>query len=66
MQIVINDEPKSLDGPRTVAELIGQLKLVPQRVAIEINGQLVRRAEYAQTVLREGDRVEVVTLVGGG
>ncbi len=66
MQITVNGEPKSLDGLRTLAELIGQFRLVPQRVAVEVNGQLVRRAEYGQTVLRDGDRIEIVTLVGGG
>jgi sulfur carrier protein len=43
-----------------------QLKLEPIRVAVEINENLIPRKTFAKTVLREGDRVEVVTLVGGG
>ncbi len=43
-----------------------ELSLAPQRVAIELNGQVARRDEWAQTVLRENDRVEIVHFVGGG
>lgn len=66
MRITVNGEPRLLDEERSVAELLAELALTPQRVAVERNGQLVRRAEFAQTRLREGDRIEIVTLVGGG
>ncbi len=66
MQIVLNGETREIDGPVSVAELIAQLGLEPRRVAIEVNEKLVRRSEYEQTRLCEGDRVEIVTLVGGG
>jgi len=66
MQIVVNGEPKSLEPAITLAELLVQFDLPPRRVAIELNELLVRRTEYERVALREGDRVEIVTLVGGG
>ena len=66
MQIVLNGEPREIDRPVTVAELLEQLGLQPRRVAIEVNEKLVRRQDHARTRLHEGDRVEIVTLVGGG
>lgn len=66
MEITVNGERRSLDGPATVAELLKRFDLAPQRVAVEVNEQLVRRAHLAQVELRDGDRVEIVTLVGGG
>lgn len=66
MQIVLNGESRTLAGEQTLAELLAALQIAPQRVAVEINHALVRRALYADTLLREGDRVEIVTLVGGG
>jgi sulfur carrier protein len=66
MQIIVNDEPQVVREGASVADLVALLKLTPERVAVEVNRQLVRRAVCAQTPLREGDRVEIVTLVGGG
>jgi len=66
MQVFLNGEPHDVPDGTTVAELVARLQLVPQRVAVEVNMQLVRRGEYAQTPLHPGDRVEIVTLVGGG
>jgi thiamine biosynthesis protein ThiS len=50
----------------SVNELLAQFKLTPARVAVELNEQLVRRTQFDETRLKPGDRVEVVTLVGGG
>ena len=66
MQLVVNGEAKTVDGVATVADLVQQFDLTPERVAVEVNERLVRRAEYGQTPLEDGDRVEIVTLVGGG
>lgn len=54
------------DGPPTVAALIASLELGDRRVAVEVNGEVVPRAAHAAHVLSAGDRVEVVTFVGGG
>jgi len=66
VQVIVNGDAQTLSDGATVADLLVQHDLIPQRVAVEVNEQLVRRADYAQTSLREGDRVEIVTLVGGG
>jgi thiamine biosynthesis protein ThiS len=66
MRLVVNGEEKSIDESATLAELLDSFALDPRRVAIEVNEQLVRRALYAETPLSEGDRIEIVTLVGGG
>lgn len=66
MQITVNGEPKKLDGSVTVTELLDLFGLKPKRVAVEVNEQLVRRANFGETTLNEGDRIEIVTLVGGG
>ena len=66
MQIWLNGEERTIDENVTLAALLDQLDLAPQRVAVEVNRDLVRRAEYPSTALREGDHIEIVTLVGGG
>lgn len=50
----------------TLEDLVLELSLAPQRVAIELNGKVVRRDEWAQTMLNDDDRVEIVHFVGGG
>ena len=66
MQVWLNGEERTIDENVTLAALLDQLDLAPQRVAVEVNRDLVRRAEYPSTALREGDHIEIVTLVGGG
>ena len=66
MQIVVNDEPRELTDGATVADLVAALGLGPRRIAVEVNRAVVPRADYAATVLRPGDSVEVINFVGGG
>ena len=66
MQIRVNGQFEALDETATLSDLLARFELAPLRVAIEVNEQLVRRADYGETTLRAGDRVEIVTLVGGG
>lgn len=66
IRIQLNGAPREVPEGSTVAELVEALGLVPEQVAVELNRGLVPRARRAQTRLREGDRVELVTLVGGG
>ena len=62
---VNGDETTLLDGA-TVASLLEQLELKPGQVAVEVNFELVPREQHRRHVLCAGDRVEVVTLAGGG
>ena len=66
MDIVVNEAPRTLPAGATVADLLVALALPTTRVAVEVNRTLVRRAQHAEHHLADGDRVEVVTLVGGG
>lgn len=66
MQIMLNGEPCEIGAASTLADLLRAKAWRSQQVAVEVNLQLVPRARHAEHVLREGDCVEVVTLVGGG
>lgn len=50
----------------TISQLLEQLKLDPRQVAVEVNYELIPRVRHVEQVLHEGDRLEIVTLVGGG
>lgn len=64
--IVLNGEDHAAPEGATVATLLASLELDPRQVAVERNREIVPRATYAETSLAEGDRLEVVTFVGGG
>ncbi len=66
MNIVVNGSPQQVEGGTTVAQLLAQLKLPPRGVAVELNLQIVPRPRHAEQTLAEGDRLEIVSLVGGG
>ncbi len=66
LEIVANGEPRRVPSGTTLERFLEMLDLPPARVAVEHNGKIVPRTEYASVVLAVGDRVEVVTLVGGG
>ena len=66
MRVAVNGEERELPVGTTVHALLEALSLETVRVAVERNGELCPRPEHATTELAEGDRVEVVTLVGGG
>jgi len=66
VRVVVNGEEREVADGMTVGALIRVLELTSERVAVERNGRIVARAEHERTVLVEGDRLEVVTLVGGG
>ena len=66
IEVVINGETRIIAQGTTVAVLIGDLGLGDRRVAVERNREVVPRAEHASTVLAAGDKLELVTFVGGG
>lgn len=64
--IVLNGEPRSIAADTSLLDLLGELGLDPRQVAVERNLEIVPRADYARTRLGAGDRLEIVTFVGGG
>ena len=66
MRIELNGEPRELEGGTTLQELVEQLSLAPERLAVEHNREVVRRADWPAVKLSDGDRVEIVHFVGGG
>ncbi len=66
IDVVINGQPRKIEVGTTVFVLLDQLGLGERRVAVERNREIVPRAEHASTILVAGDRLELVTFVGGG
>lgn len=66
MRVTINGEHREVADGLSVEELVKQFHFRPKQVAIEVNCDLVPRRQYPDTPLREGDEIEIVTLVGGG
>lgn len=64
--ITVNDDRRTFPDPLTVADLLRHLNRDPAKLAVEVNRDLVPRAEHAARALADGDAVEIVTLVGGG
>lgn len=66
MRVQVNGEVRELPEQITLDQLVRELSLAPERLAIELNREVVRRAAWPQTEMREGDTVEIVHFVGGG
>jgi thiamine biosynthesis protein ThiS len=66
LTITLNGDRFELAAPVTVAELLAQLAIDARRVAVEHNLVVVKRMAFDQTMVREGDAVEIVNFVGGG
>ncbi len=64
--IRLNGELRGVSAGTSVAELVKELGLRPEQVAVEVNRELVARARRGERVLAAGDEIELVTLVGGG
>ena len=66
MVLKVNGEMREVPEGLTLSGLLAQMKLETERVAVEVNAQVVRRALHAEHRLSAGDQVEIVTFVGGG
>lgn len=66
MRIELNGEAVELPEGQSVADLLARLELTGRRVAVELNLDIVPRSQHASTLLRDGDRIEVVHAIGGG
>jgi sulfur carrier protein len=66
IRVLVNGEPYQIAENAVVVDLLGELKLPPERVAIELNRAILPRAKWTETVLAIGDQLEIVQFVGGG
>ncbi len=66
MELTINGEPRKLAEGLTVAQLLQTLSVQPEMVAVEVNLNVLKRAQHPTTLLKEGDQVEIVQFIGGG
>jgi sulfur carrier protein len=64
--VTINGSPIELERPLSIRDLLASVDVPPNYLAVEINAEVVPRAEHATHLVADGDTVEVVTLVGGG
>ena len=66
MDVMLNGETRNVPDGVTVAQLLQQLQIQPERVAVEVNLTVLKRAQLPDVSLRPGDQVEIVQLIGGG
>jgi sulfur carrier protein len=66
VSLQVNGEPKTCEPHTPLPQLLEQLKMNPRLVAVEYNGEILHRQFWQETEIQEGDRLEIVTIVGGG
>jgi thiamine biosynthesis protein ThiS len=66
LRIIVNGQDREVADGAAVADLISLLDLKPERVAVELNRKILKRVEWAQADLSDGDTIEIVHFVGGG
>ncbi len=69
LTVILNGQSRNFDSlpqPVSLEQLIGELGLKGDRVAVEVNGEIVPRSGWVEMVVKEGDKLEVVHFVGGG
>ncbi len=66
MEVVVNGEKRQAGEGQTLLEFLQSLGLEPSRVAVELDGRIVKRPEWAGMTLHSGSRLEIVQFVGGG
>ena len=67
MKLTVNGKERELEGKLTVSELLVEQKVkFPDMVSVELNGQILKRDDYASTSLNEGDKLEFLYFMGGG
>lgn len=66
MNVFVNGEEQTIDDPCTVAEMLRRLGLHDRRCATVLNGSILRRPDRETTLLKAGDSLDIVSMVGGG
>jgi sulfur carrier protein len=64
--VIVNGEDRLIPERETILGLLKTLELPPDRVAVELNREIVKRAQWESTELRDGAKLEIVQFVGGG
>ncbi len=65
-KIQLNGDPYEINGQTNLNELLNKLKIQKNKVAIEVNGEIIQKDKYQNLVLRKDDKVEIVHFIGGG
>ena len=69
LQLIVNGKPRTLDGldaPAPLTSVLAQLELRPDRIAVELNGEIAPRTKWPELTVRQQDKIEIVHFVGGG
>ena len=65
-KIQLNGDPYEINDDTNLNELLNKLKIQKNKVAIEVNGEIVEKSKYLNLILNKGDKVEIVKFIGGG
>ena len=65
-EIQLNGNPYEINKGTNLNELLNKLKIQKNKVAIEVNGEIVEKNKYTKLILNKGDKVEIVQFIGGG
>ena len=65
-KIQLNGDPYEISNGTNLNELLNKLKIQKNKVAIEVNGEIVEKNKYLNLILNKGDKVEIVQFIGGG
>ncbi len=66
IELTLNGEPRAVADPTSLAALLAALALDARKIAVERNEEIVPRSQYDRTLLRQGDKLEIVHFIGGG
>jgi sulfur carrier protein len=66
IQVTVNGAARRFEQPLALSELVQALALGGKKIAVERNGEIVPKSAHSQTVIADGDRLEIVVAVGGG
>ena len=66
MKVFINGEKREIEGNLNLRELLGKFDLPSERVAVELNKEVVRRKDWESIEIKDADKIEIVHFVGGG
>ena len=66
MDLIINGKPRKFNKTMSVPDLLSSLKVAPDKTAVEVNGKIIEQNERQSLFLKSGDKIEIITFVGGG